>query len=172
MEFISFKTPSGTIFQIKKSDLESFSDSYLTIAALGTFKGDHINSQVSVSFPDKAMEHISYFYESKKWKNSHVYGNQWEIPEVSEAISSIYGTVATFEDFCDFLLLPFDEEELEEEEISMWDGMGYTEEELEEIKEEYRIEQHLEEEERLREELEEYWEWVYDEMARDYHDYY
>lgn len=144
METVSFKTPSGTIHEIMVKELEAYPHSYLTISALGSFRGDHKNGCVNVTLSDNAMKNIKFFYTHGVWPNPYDYDNKWTIPDVSEQIYAINGRNAIFSDYCDFLMLPCDILPSDEYEDPLWEDMGYEEDELDEIKNEYQIEKFLE----------------------------
>jgi hypothetical protein len=151
MSDIKFVTPTGTIFTFSEDELGSYPDSFLSISALGSFRGDCENGSIRVSFSDEAMEQISYFYKNGIWKCPYLVENQWKIQDVGTDSCSI---LDSFEDYCEFLGLDCTFEDsitsktrLEELEAEL-DTMDLLDNSYKELERQYYVELHYEEEAR------------------------
>jgi hypothetical protein len=166
-KIFNFKTSSGRVFSLEESFLKKYEDSFLSTMALSSFGGDRKDGFVNVgTLSDNTMEHITYFYEKGVWKNPYLLENKWSIPFCEQS----------FEHRCLFLGLDpiIGGDSHEESEEDMWTGMKYEEDELEEIKREYKLDQFLEVEEKIREEFfdKQEEEEVYEFYPGEYDDYY
>lgn len=148
-EMIFFKTNSGQVFPIATSVLKRYPTSFLSTMAFSSFKGNHKNGFVNIfSITNEAMNVIVEFYYIGVWKNPYLYKNIWSIPECGNSL----------EDKCLFLGLPdyveYDDQE-DEEEDRLWEGMCFKEEELKIIKDEFFLEKEFERIEKENEDNEE-----------------
>lgn len=135
---ICFVTSSGKEHFIEKENLEEYPNSMLSLSAFSPYgrlighvgytfvDGPQATIYIKTQIPDDAMVHISYFYATGMWRNPIYDENRWSLDGK--------GARSHLEEICDFLGLPsYVEEEIDDDDLP-WDGIGYDEEELEEMR--------------------------------------
>jgi len=116
-----FEDNNGFPVSILKTDLEKYPKSFLNLLTRGNFQGDYQNGIFKVGFNRNTLSLVAHFYQTGRWSNLYIEGNQLDIDDVTGCI----------EDVCEFLGLPSEpmedpeEEFFEEEEGEEFDNYDY-----------------------------------------------
>ena len=102
-----FEDNNSSQVSILKSDLEKYPKSFLNLLTIGNFQGDYHNGTFKVGFNRNTLSLVAHFYQTGKWANLYIEGNQLDIDDVTGCI----------EDVCEFLGLPSEPMEDPEEEF-------------------------------------------------------
>lgn len=114
---ITFSDTEGNVVIICQADLDKYCDSFLSILSrnrqveIGTS-----DCPVQVPFSGNTLVMVAEFYETGIWKNPGIYENKL----------SIVGVIGPFDDICEFLGLPSDNIQCDDDDDapSAWDEMS------------------------------------------------